>query len=392
MNKKIVLLIIFVLGIAALVHAQEDGKITMKGTVVDKQTGEPIAFANLGLLGTVAGVASDMDGHFELSVPDKYATYVVRVSAVGYANYQIKFYEGQDKPDLKIQLQPVTYGIGEVDVYGQLLVYKKMLQNVVNKINKNYISEPYNYEGYFKYRINRNGAEELKEAIVNIYDAQGYVREDVAAAFKNIHYNFSEVRRSQPAKSVLDGLTCLDDILTADVVRNTRNVLDISNSRDFKLKSKGKIIYEGDSVQVISYEVIHPSLSTTGDASILKYNGEIYIQLKDLAVLKNVMHIVSKDFNSLGRNLLPVNETPKKGVNMTITTSYKKLKSLYFLSGVNIEYAYEENGNEVKGEMEYITTRVKMKNPSPISGRTYYEDIPANENFWNRYTVYFEEE
>lgn len=41
---------------------------------------------------------------------------------------------------------------------------------------------------------------------------------------------------------------------------------------------------------------------------------------------------------------------------MTITTTYKKLKSVYFLSGVQVEYSYKEEGKEVKGTMEYITT------------------------------------
>lgn len=391
MNKKLLSLLILVLGCMMFVKAQNDGKITVKGTIVDGNTGEPVAFANLGLLGTVAGVASDIDGKFELKVPDKYATHVIRVSAVGYASSQMKVYEAQDKPDLVIKLRPVTYGIGAVDVYGQLLIYKKMLQNVVNNINKNYISKPYNYQGYFKYTSSVNGAEKVKEAIVQLYDAEGYHRCDVESAFKELNYKFSEVRRDQPANSVLDGLTCFDDILTADIVRNTRNVLDIVNSRDYKLKNKGKLIYEGDSVQIISYEAQKPSISTTGDPSVQTYTGEIYIQLKDLAVLKNITNITSRDFNSLGRNLITINEQPKSDVKMTITTTYKKLKSVYFLSGVTIEYAYQENGNEVKGEMQYMTTKVNMDTPSPIEGRVYYEDIKLNESFWNSYSVYFEE-
>ena len=125
----------------------QDGRVTVKGTVIDSHTGGPVAFANLGLLGTVAGTASDIDGIFELTVPDKYSTHVIRVTAVGYANMEFKVYEGAGKPDLKIRLKPVTYGMGEVDVYGQLLVYKKMLRNVVSSISKNYISKPYNYQG-----------------------------------------------------------------------------------------------------------------------------------------------------------------------------------------------------------------------------------------------------
>lgn len=392
MNKKLISLLLLLVGFWALANAQEDGKITVKGKIVDGKTGEPVAFANLGLLGTVAGVASDMEGYFELTVPDRYATHKIRVSAVGYGPAEMKVYEANGKPDLIIKLKPVTYGIGEVDVYGQLLVYKKMLQNVVNNIARNYIDQPYNYEGYFKYGVQTDDQEKLKEATVTIYDAQGYHREDVANAFKAVNYKFNEVRRNQKPVSVLDGLTCLDDILTADIVRNTRNVLDIVNSRDYKLKSKGKMVYEGDSVQVISYTATHPALSTTGDAGVQSYSGEIYVNLKNFAVLKNVVHITSKDFNALGRNLIPVDETPKSDVSMTITTTYKKVgNSPYFLSGANIEYAYKEKEKGVKGKMEYITTRVETKNPVAIEGRMYYEDIKANEDFWNRYSVYFQE-
>lgn len=390
MNKKVLSLIILILTGWMVANAQDEGKITIQGSVTDGKTGEPVAFANIGLLGTVAGVASDVDGNYTLTVPDKYATHVLRVSAVGYAPFEIKVYEAKDRS--KIQLRPVTYGIGAVDVYGQLLVYKKMLQNVVSNIGKNYIPVPYNYEGYFKYTVSVNGAEKTKEAIVNIYDSEGYHRSDVASTFRELNYTFNQVRRSEGAASVWDKLTYFDDILTADIVRNPRNVLDIQNARDYKLKSKGKLLYEGDSVQVIAYEAPAPSLSTTGDASVTRYNGEIYINQKDFGVLKNVTHITSKDFSILGRNLMPIGETSKGEVKMTITTTYKKLRSVYFLSGVEIRYEYNQGAEEVKGEMQYLTTRVNLKTPTPVEGRLYYENLKANENFWNRYSAYFEGE
>ena len=391
MNKKLIACFILVLGFLTVGQAQNDSKIRIQGTVVDGRTGEPIAFANLGVLGTVLGVASDMDGSFELVVPYKCATYKIRVSAIGYTSVELKVYEVRDKPDLKIKLKPTTYGIKEVDVYGELLVYKKMLQNVVSNIGKNYIASPYQYDGYFKYVTSRGETEKVKEATVTIYDAGGYHRDNPETAFREVNYKYNEVRRSEPASSILDGLTCLDDILVADIVRNTRNVLDIINSRDYKLKSKGKTVYEGDSVQIIAYTAVNPSISTTGDPAVTGYSGEIYINLKDFAVMKNVTTITSRDFNALGRNLVVVNEKPKSDVTMTMTTVYKKLKSVYFLSGVNIDYSYQEEGEEVKGKMEFVTTQVNFTNPTAIKGRIYYEDIPENERFWNQYSAYFQE-
>lgn len=391
MNKKVLSLLILFFSWVMLGYAQNDGKITIKGTVIDQATNQPLAFVNMGLLGTMAGVASDIDGKFELVVPDRYATHIIKFSAVGYAPYEMKVYEARDK-ELKVALKPVSYGLREVEVYAEALVYKKLLRDVVANIGKAYIAKPYNYTGYVKYGVAVNDdAEKVKESIVNIYDSRGYNRSDVAAAFKEVNYNFNQVRRSEPMKSVFDGMTYFDDILTADIVRNTRNVLDIANLDEFKLKNKGILMYEGDSVQVISYDLSKPSLSTTGDVAVSQCKGEIFINKKDKAVLKNVIQIKAKDFNILGRNLVVINEAPKSDVEMVISTNYKKMRSVYFLSGITIAYKYKQEGNSVKGEMQYITTRVDMDSPTPISGRMYYEDLKTDAAFWNGYTAYFEE-
>ncbi len=391
MNKKVLSLLILFFSWVMLGYAQNDGKITIKGTVIDQATNQPLAFVNMGLLGTMAGVASDIDGKFELVVPDRYATHIIKFSAVGYAPYEMKVYEARDK-ELEVALKPVSYGLREVEVYAEALVYKKLLRDVVANIGKAYIAKPYNYTGYFKYGVTVNDdAEKVKESIVNIYDSKGYHRSDVATAFKEVNYNFNQVRRSEPMKSVFDGMTYFDDILTADIVRNTRNVLDIANLDEFKLKNKGILMYEGDSVQVISYELSKPSLSTTGDVAVSQCKGEIFINKKDKAVLKNVIQMKAKDFNILGRNLVAIDEAPKSDVEMVISTNYKKMRSVYFLSGITIAYKYKQEGNSVKGEMQYITTRVNMDSPASISGRMYYEDLKTDAAFWNGYTAYFEE-
>ena len=122
MDKKLLSLIILLFGIFSTLSAQEDNRITIKGVVVDATTGEPIPFANLGVLGTVAGVASDMDGNFELLLPLSLEKYKVRVSVVGYTSYEMNVEDVKGEENMRIALKPVTYGIGEVDVYAESLV------------------------------------------------------------------------------------------------------------------------------------------------------------------------------------------------------------------------------------------------------------------------------
>lgn len=393
MNKKILSLLILFFGVLFVAQAQNDGKIRVKGVVLDEVTRKPIEFANIGILGTVAGVASDMDGQFELIVSEKLATYMMRVSAVGYSSAEMKVYEARDKGEVQIFLKPMTYGINEVDVTAESLVLKRLLQRVVNNIGRNYIPRPYNYEGYFEYGVKVNdGEKKTKEAIVEIYDNEGYKRSNVEQAFKALNYNFSQVRRSEENTSAVDGLIFFDDMLTADIVRNTRNILDLENYRDFKLKSKGKFLYEGDSVQIITYECLKPSLSNSGTASVTKYSGEMYVELKNYAIIKNVMRITSSAFNLLGRNLILAGNSPRNEVMATITTNYKKVSSYYFLSGVSMVYTYLDGSDRVRGEMQYQTTKVSVNKTTPIVGRVYFEEVPADKNFWDRYTIYLEEE
>ncbi len=392
MKQKLLLSVVLFWGVMMCGQAQETGRIEIRGMITDASTGEPLPFANIGVLGEPLGVASDINGEFTLELPTHTADMRLRVSVVGYAHVEMSVREAAGSAWLQVALKPVIFTLQSAHAYAKSLVYEKMLKDVVRNIPKNYPSLPYNYEGYFEYTVYSGDSVEFsKEATVNIYDSRGYHRSDVHTAFKELNYRFSQVRRNREVTSVFDGLNYFDDLLTADVVRHTRNVLDIGQSNEYVLSSKGKILYEGDSVQVIAYEVKKPALSTSGSTSVTGFSGEIYIHLKDMAVLKNTMFITAGDFTALGRNLIRVGDTPREQVRMTVTSNYKKVSGFYFLSGSTIQYSYRENGKEVKGRMQYITTRINRNTPQPYTGRMYYEDIATNRNFWNTYSTYFQE-
>ncbi len=73
-------------GVRAL-RAGDTGRIV--GTVIDGETGDPVAGANIYLQNTPLGAASDLDGHYSvLHVPP--GRYTVIVTVVGYAEIRIK--------------------------------------------------------------------------------------------------------------------------------------------------------------------------------------------------------------------------------------------------------------------------------------------------------------
>ena len=46
---------------------------------------------------------------------------------------------------------------------------------------------------------------------------------------------------------------------------------------------------------------------------------------------------------------------------------------------------------EKEPELPVAQPVIEKKSPSSIEGRTYYEDIKENPDFWNQYSAYFEE-
>jgi hypothetical protein len=382
-------LLMYLLTCCAFCHAglaQEAEKIRVKGRVLDERTNEPMAFVNIGLLGTTLGVASDIDGYFELAVAPRYADHVTRFSAVGYASHDARFRELVGKEGTVIRMSPVAYSLGDVEVVGSIDVIRRLLERVVKEIPANYIPRPYNYEGYFARATTAGG--DKKEAIISLYDRRGYARGDVAGTFADLHYTLTQVRREKAATSPADGMIFFDDVLTADVVRHTRNPLDLDRYRDFTFKDQGKTLYEGDTVQVIGFTCTRPSLSTTGDAAALAQEGEIYVKLKDLAVIKYVSRLTSLHYNPAGRDLVVPEGTAKEPCRVTTVTNYKKVSSYYFLGGVSVVVAKGDGTGET---MVYHTTGVRVDDPRPVEGRLYYEELDTDYRFWDRYTLSLDE-
>lgn len=87
MRKFLLLSLIFSLTILTIqIFAGSAGKIA--GTVKDKETGEPLPFANVFIDGTTMGAATDIDGNFTiLNVPP--GIYSITASVVGYQKVTI---------------------------------------------------------------------------------------------------------------------------------------------------------------------------------------------------------------------------------------------------------------------------------------------------------------
>jgi TonB-dependent receptor len=109
------LLFLFVLIIAVNIYGQG----TIKGTITDSLSHDPLVGANVYLVGTALGSAVDIDGHYTISkIP--FGKYTVRISYIGYKSKDFSVDVNSNKTiSLNVRLAPAAIVGKEIVVSGQ---------------------------------------------------------------------------------------------------------------------------------------------------------------------------------------------------------------------------------------------------------------------------------
>lgn len=135
--KKQLLILASLLLLPILVNAQ-DMRYTISGTVVEAQSGEPLAGANIRFQNLVIGTSSNTDGTFEFSASLRPGTYTLRISFLGFRQIRRSIELGDDNSiDLGIiEMEADIIGSEEVVITGaSALTSKKQLGNSISTIN-----------------------------------------------------------------------------------------------------------------------------------------------------------------------------------------------------------------------------------------------------------------
>ncbi len=125
MSKKLLLTLGLIIGLIGCTFAQ---KGTIRGNVFDKDSGEPIMFGNVYLVGSNLGGNTDIDGFFSISnVP--VGTYTLAASYIGYdsTSVQVVVKKGSIKYE-NLYLSPSGIELQTIDISGKREAAKKDVQ------------------------------------------------------------------------------------------------------------------------------------------------------------------------------------------------------------------------------------------------------------------------
>ena len=155
-----------------------------KGSIVDKKTGEPLAYASMSVIGTNITIVSNSEGQFLLKLPTENSDTKILVSFIGYKNKQIALSElKQDKH--RIELERTSVQLPELSVSSKDA--SELIRTVLEKKGENYYNTNMLMTAFYRETIKKNRSyASLSEAVVEI-NKQPYSsnKTDIVRLFKS---------------------------------------------------------------------------------------------------------------------------------------------------------------------------------------------------------------
>ena len=89
---------------------------TISGTVFENNSGIPVEYVNIGIVGKNIGTVSDQKGKYTLQVSAEYYNDTLKFSCIGYHSYSVKVSDFMKMNNKNVSLEKRTYELTEVVV------------------------------------------------------------------------------------------------------------------------------------------------------------------------------------------------------------------------------------------------------------------------------------
>ncbi len=316
--------ILFVCSYLSLIGQSNSSCIEVKGRILNKETKEPIPYANIFNYHSKNGTISDLNGYFKISVHNVKDT--LFVSSVGFKKQMIRLSEKKSFYTLymeeNVQLLDAVSIIAPDDSYlYDLLVDCKKNSSTVNRTTKAYY-EIKSYTG--------DNQIEMLESFFNA-DLKGYDLSELELktgrfALKKTGNRFFNSMESSRA-IIMNRLFAENEYFP----QNPLGFSHLKMKKKFYLELEKKYLENTfDSVYVIRY--------VPKDTSGLFFNGRIWIDPQKKHVIKATFECK----NCKVTPFIPLFSTDKmSNINLNITKTYKEIDGKMFFNHVDFTYQFD---------------------------------------------------
>lgn len=326
---------------------EEEGRepvYMVSGWIKEKETGQPLPYATLGIYGKGKGTVSNLDGGFSLKVTGDDLADSLRISYLGFRNLiiPVNILIGSN---YNIELEREYIPIPEVIIRTRdpLALIKSIRLN----IPENYGTTPAILSAFYRESISRKSKlQEYSEAVINIYKSP-YARSlqtDQVSLYKSRKIINTDLSDTLVVKLKAGLNACL----FLDGIRNTFDFISEENIEDYNYRIIDIISFDDEAAYVVEFN----QKEHVTDLALFK--GLIYINTDNYGVHSVEFEINEKYIDKIDDQFVPQSS---KGFSVKVRkvrykVDYRYLNGRYYL-------------NHVRGDLEFYARKKRSLFGSP---------------------------
>lgn len=114
--------------VMVMLSVAASAQTTVKGTVIEKSSDEPVIGASIVIKGSTEGTTTDLDGNFELKTGQK-PPFTLEITSVGLSNQDVQV--TQNNQTIKVKMEEYVAGFGDGVVVSASRVEEKIMESPV---------------------------------------------------------------------------------------------------------------------------------------------------------------------------------------------------------------------------------------------------------------------
>jgi CarboxypepD_reg-like domain len=337
--------------------------LTLKGKVVDAETGNPLVFATVAVSESNVAVVTNIDGEFTLKVGESLVSKNLEISYLGYKNSVIPISSMRDN-GYKNMIRMETAPIPIKEIIVKPIDPDAIVANAISKISKNYESVPNLMTAFYRETIRKNRQYvSIGEAVVEIFKAPyaNDIRFDGTRIYKG--RKSADVEKMDTLLFKLQGGTT--SVLQLDIAKNTESILTAESMKYYDYSLSNVIEIDGRPNYVIDF-VQKRSVEEP------LFMGSLYIDMDTYAVTEAEFgfNLSDKEAASslfIKKKPLGVNVTPEVA---TYRTKYREQNGKWYF-----EYSRAEVKFKVDWKKRLFHTYYTTMSEIAVTDRTAEEVI-----------------
>ncbi len=366
--------------------------ITFRGKIIDREESDPMPYASISVNKSTIGTISNIDGEFELKIPDQMINDTVIISCLGYKRYLLPISDIHDQ-DYTIYLHPASFQLKEIKV--TVINPEDIISKILSKIDLNYSIVPEIMTSFYREILKQDDEYiDVAEALMEIRKAS------YDNSFSEDKIKFIKGRKNLNVKpfqfvdfKIQGGPYYITKL---DVVKTLDSFLD-PEFRDFYKYTLDEIIeIENRDTYVIRFKpkekVDYPC-----------YQGKLYVDMSSFALVQAEFRLSRSGLKFAHESL--IRKKPKdfyvRPLSVDYNVSYRRSNEKWHLSHAQATINFKVKSKKDKinstfhSDSELLITEIKPDDGTPFkknelfSSKDIFTELIKNydEDFWGNYNI-----